>query len=65
MYRKVQKPVKYVTNVTNVQSIIISYMLIPQITNKYYFETVMLHGGNSERNEKAFYWKAESLNNFK
>jgi len=50
MFRKLQKPVKYVTTVTNVQRIIISYMLIPHITNKYYFETVMLHGGNSERN---------------
>jgi len=37
MFRKLQKTVKYVTNVTNVQRIIISYMLIPQITNKYYF----------------------------
>jgi hypothetical protein len=36
-------------------------MLIPQIKNKYYFETVILHGRNSERNENAFYWKAGSL----
>jgi len=53
MFRKLQNPVNYVTTVTNVQRIIISYMLIPQTTNKYYFETVMLHGGNSERKEKG------------
>jgi hypothetical protein len=55
MFRKLQKPLKYVTTLTDVQKIIFSYMLILQITNKYYLETVMLNGGNSERNEKTFY----------
>lgn len=64
MFRKLQKCVKYVTTVTNVPRINISYMLIPQIINKYYFETATSHGGNSERNEKTLYWKAEKLNNF-
>jgi hypothetical protein len=40
-------------------------MLIPQITNEYSIATVILHGGNSERSERAFYWKADILNNLK